>query len=162
MVWYVAVIIETLLCGWVQLERRAIRRRQLASTELPPLHRAYGRTMERVRTAVKTRQRPKLSSHEARRRTGLATFSLITVGMLPMLAFVMLDGVHMSPALGQLIAWPLLWLAPVLTYAPARLGALLIAVWRGWLRLDDGDGGPKAAVPTPGSDPGSHYFRLAA
>jgi len=73
---------------------------------------------------------------------------------------VMLDGVRMDPALGQLVAWPVLWFAPVLTYAPARLVALLVAVWRGWLRLDDGDGGPRAAVPMPGSDPGSHDYRL--
>jgi hypothetical protein len=116
--------------------------------------------MERIRAAVKTRRRPKLTNFEARRRTGLATFALITIAMLPMLLFVMLDGVHMSPGLGQLVAWPMLWLAPVLTYAPARLGALLIAVWRGWLRLDDGDGGSKAAVPTPGPVPGSHLYSL--
>ena len=160
MVWYVAVIIETVLCGWVQLERRAIRRRPAADEWLPPLHRVYGRAMEHVRKAVKTRRRPNLPQMEARRRTGLVTFALVTAAMLPMFLCVLLDGVEMSPAVGQLVAWPMLWLAPMLTFAPARLIALLIAVWRGWVRLDDGDGGQLAAVPTPGSGPDSHAYLL--
>jgi hypothetical protein len=160
MFWYVAVSVEILVCGWVQLERRSMRRRP-AAEGLPPLHRAYGRVLGRIREAVASRERPRLPRPEARRRTGLVTFSLMTVAMVPMFLFLLLDGVHMNPAVGQMITWPMLWLSPMLTLAPARLIALLVAVWRGWLRLDDdGNGGPKAAVPVPGSGPGSHTYLL--
>ena len=160
MVWYVAVILETVACGWVQLERRGIRRRNAGKESvLPPLHRAYGRLLGRIGSRVRGR-RALVPNREARRRTGLVQFCVATAAMLPMFLFVVLDGFHMSPALGQVIAWPLLWLSPMLTLAPARLVALLVAVWRGWLRLDDGDGGPEAAVGVPGSPPGSHDYRL--
>ena len=131
MFWYVAVIVEILVCGWVQLERRAMRRRPDAA--VPRLHRAYGRVLGRIREAVQSRERPRLPRPEARRRTGLVTFSLMTAAMIPMFLFLLLDGVHMNPAVGQVITWPMLWLSPMLTLAPARLIALLVAVWRGWL-----------------------------
>jgi hypothetical protein len=162
--WYVAVIVETALCGWFQLERRAIRRRGAgaAATRMPPLHRLYGRVLGRIRSAANERELPEppLEGKEAHRRTGLVTFALITAGMAPMLALVLFDGFHMNPVVAQLVAWPTLWLSPMLTFAPARLIALLVAVWRGWLRLDDGDGGQSTAVPVPGSGPGSHDYLL--
>jgi hypothetical protein len=141
-----------------------LRRRDdsAAAQAIPPVHRLYGRLLGRIRLAVERRYRsqPRLESLEARRRTGLVTFVLITAGMAPMFAFVLIDGFHMNPVVGQLVAWPTLWLSPLLTFAPARLLALLVAVWRGWLRLDDGDGGQLAAVPMPGSGPGSHDYLL--
>lgn len=116
----------------------------------------------RIRLSVARRERPEppLERREARRRTGLVTFALTTAAMVPMFLFVLVDGFHMNPVLGQIVAWPTLWLSPLLTLAPARLLALLVAVWRGWLRLDDGDGGQLAAVPTPGTGPGSHDYWL--
>jgi hypothetical protein len=163
--WYIAVILEMVLCGWVQLERRAIRRRGDAARggAIPPLHRSYGRVLGRIKLAVERRERaePRLERIEARRRTGLVTFGLITAAMVPMFLFVVFDGFEMNPVVGQLVGWSLLWLSPVLTFAPARLIALLVAVWRGWLRLDDGDGGISAAAsPVPGSGPDSHHFVL--
>jgi hypothetical protein len=160
MVWYVAVIIETALCGWIQLERRRIRRRNaVKQSALPPLHRAYGRLLGRIGSRGRGRG-PRVPNKEARRRTGLVQFGVATAAMLPMLLFVLLDSFQISPVAGQLLAWPMLWLAPMLTLAPARLVAVLVAVWRGWLRLDNGDGGPEAAVPIPGSPPGSHDYVL--
>lgn len=161
MFWYVAVIVETVACGWVQLERRSVRRRSAGDGSLPPLHRAYGRVLGRISEAAQKRGlSPRLERREARRRTGLVTFWLTAAAMVPPFAFVLVDGFHMSPALGQLVTWPVLWLSPMLTFAPARLLALLVAVWRGWVRLDDGDGGQLAAVPVPGSGPGSHDYLL--
>jgi hypothetical protein len=162
--WYLAVIVETAVCGWVQVERRAMRRdgAPSAPASVPPLHRLYGRALGRIRAAVERRDRPRppLERREARRRTGLVTFGLITAAMAPIFLFVLVDGLRMSPVLGQLVAWSALWLSPLLICAPARLLALLVAVWRGWLRLDDGDGGQMAAVPVPGSGPGSHDYLL--
>lgn len=164
MFWYVAVIVETAVCGWVHLERRAMRRGGASAmpAPVPPLHRLYGRMLARIRVAVERRDRPQapLERREARRRTGLVTFAVITAAMAPIFLFVLVDGLRMSPVLGQLVAWSALWLSPLLICAPARLLALLVAVWRGWLRLDDGDGGQLAAVPVPGSGPGSHDFLL--
>jgi hypothetical protein len=162
---YIAIGLETVLCGWVQLERRAIRRRggdAAAAEWLPPLHRVYGRALGKIRAAVAKRNRrvPPLECRQARRRIGLVTFALTASAMLPMFVFVVVDGSEMNPAVGQLVTWPVLWLSPMLTFAPARLLALLVAVWRGWLRLDDGDGGQPAAVPAPGSGPGSHDYLL--
>jgi hypothetical protein len=162
MVWYVAVIVETFVCGWVQLERRALRRRADAAPDgsLPPIHRLYGRVLGRIGHSGRGRK-PRIEQREARRRTGLVQFGIATVAMLPIFLFVAVDGFHMSPAVGQLVAWPLLWLSPLLTLAPARLIALLVAVWRGWVRLDDGDGGsPTAASPVPGAGPDSHLYLL--
>jgi hypothetical protein len=162
--WYVAVIVEITVCGWVQLERRAMRRGGTPATAeaVPPLHRLYGRALGRIRSAVERRDRPKavLERREARRRTGLVTFALITAAMAPIFLFVLVQGLRMSPVLGQLVAWSTLWLSPLLICAPARLLALLVAVWLGWLRLDDGDGGQLAAVPVPGSGPDSHDYLL--
>ena len=162
MVWYVAVIVETFVCGWVQLERRALRRRGAAAPgeSLPPFHRLYGRVLGRIGHRG-SGQKPRIEQREARRRTGLVQFGFFTAAMLPIFLFVAVDGFHMSPAVGQLVAWPLLWLSPLLTLAPARLVALLVAVWRGWVRLDDGDGGtPAAASPVPGTGPDSHLYSL--
>jgi hypothetical protein len=163
-VWYAVVIVETVLCGWLQLERRAIRRSGASAraNTLPPLHRFYGRVLARIRLAADRRKlpEPRLESREARRRTGLVTFGLITAAMAPMLVFVLIDGFGMNPVVGNFMALATLWIAPVLTFAPARLLALLVAVWRGWLRFDDGDGGQSAAVPVPGSGPGSHDYLL--
>jgi hypothetical protein len=159
--WYVLVIVEACLCGWVQLERRRVRQRGAGGGALPPLHRLYGRVLGRLSEAAQERGfDSELERREARRRTGLVTFWLVAAGMVPPFLFIVVDGFHMSPAVGQLITWPVLWLAPMLTFAPARLLALLVAVWRGWVRLDDGDGGQWAAVPVPGSGPGSHDYRL--
>jgi hypothetical protein len=165
-VWFVAVIVETLVCGWVQLERRSIRRRlaQGESPAPPPLHRAYGRVLGHIGFAAKRQRRaqPRLDQPEARRRTGLVTFAFMTAAMSPMLLFVLMDGFRMNPVLGQLVAWTTLWLSPMLTLAPARLGALLVAVWRGWLRLDDegDDGGQATSAPAPIGGPGSHHYWL--
>jgi hypothetical protein len=162
--WYALVLSEIVLCVWVQLERRAIRRAGLRAglTHVPPLHRLYGRALARIKSAADKRDlpEPRLERFEARRRYGLVTFALITAAMAPPLLFVLTDGFHMNPVVGNLVAMTTLWLAPVLTFAPARLLALLVAVWRGWLRLDDGDGGQLAAVPVPGSGPGSHDYLL--
>jgi hypothetical protein len=162
--WYALVLVEIALCVWVQLERRSIRRKGVAaaSQSVPPLHRLYGRVLGRLKRAADKRGLPeeRLERLEARRRTGLVTFALITAAMAPILLFVLMDGFHMNPVVGDLVAMTSLWLAPVLTFAPARLLALLVAVWRGWLRLDDGDGGQSAAVPVPGSGPGSHDYLL--
>ena len=162
MVWYVAVIVETLVCGWVQIERRVLRGRGDAAPGqgLPPLHRTYGRLLGRIGQSRRGRK-PRIERREANRRTGLVQFGIFTGAMLPIFLFVAVDGFHMSPAVGQLVAWPLLWLSPLLTLAPARLIALLVAVWRGWVRLDDGDGGTSAAAsPVPGSGPDSHLYLL--
>jgi hypothetical protein len=161
-VWYVAVIVETIVCGWVQLERRALRRRGDArpGESLPPLHRLYGRLLGRIGQRGRG-HKPRVPKREARRRTGLVQFGFFTAAMLPIFLFVAVDGFRMGPAVGQVVAWPLLWLSPLLTLAPARLIALLVAVWRGWVRLDDGDGGLRAtAAPAPGSGPDSHLYLL--
>ena len=163
MIWYVAVIVETFICGWVQLERRALRRRgdPAPSRELPPFHRLYSRLLGRLGHRERGRE-PRLERREARRRTGLVQFGIATAAMVPIFLFVAVDGFHMSPAVGQVVAWPLLWLSPLLTLAPARLIALLVAVWRGWVRLEDGDGGLRAAAsPVPGSGgPDPHLYLL--
>lgn len=162
--WLIAVIVETLVCGWVHLERRKIRGGiARGESPLPPLHRAYGRVLGRIRCAAKRQRQaaPPLEQPEARRRTGLVTFAFMTAAMAPMVLFVLMDGFRMNPVLGQLMAWTTLWLSPLLTLAPARLGALLVAVWRGWLRLDeDDDGGQAAPAPEPVGGPGSHHYLL--
>jgi hypothetical protein len=160
--WYAAVIVETVVCGWVQVERRAIRRRHgsPSAAKLPPLHRLYGRLLGRIGQRGRGCE-PLVTKGEARRRTGLVQFGIFTAAMLPIFLFVVLDGFHMSPAVGEVVAWLLLWLSPLLTLAPARLIALLVAVWRGWVRLDGGDGGIAAAgSPVPGSGPDSHSYLL--
>lgn len=160
MLWQVAVIVEAALCCWVQLERRAIRRRGAAAAgSLPPLHRVYGRLLGRIGHSGRGRD-PRIEKREARRRTGLVQFCIATAAMVPIFLAVLLDGLQISPAVGQLVAWPVLWFSPLLTLAPARLVALLVAVWRGWVRLDDGDGGRVAAASAPGSGPGSHHYFL--
>jgi hypothetical protein len=163
--WYIAVLVEAIVCAWVHVERRILRRRATAPSRqaIPPLHRAYGRALGRIGRSGRQRHLdPPLERREARRRTGLVTFGLTTAAMAPMLLLVVVDGWRMNPVLGQLVAWSVLWLAPVLTVAPARLVALLVAVWRGWLRLDSDGGSANPDVPAPrGPGPGSHEYWLA-
>jgi hypothetical protein len=151
---------ESILCVWVHLERRVIARRAHARG-MPPLHRAYGRALARVSRAREERAPSSLEPVDARRRTGLVTFGLIAAAMTPVLVLVLSDGWKVNPVVGQLVGWALLWTSPVVAGAPAKLGALLVAVWRGWVRLDSDGGEPGGLSPLPGITPGSHDYRLA-
>jgi nitrate reductase NapE component len=100
-----------------------------------------------------------LERAELRRRTGWLTFGLMVAGMCPMLAVVLVEGPALNPVLAQLMAWGVLWSSPVLTAAPARLVATLVAIARGWVGLD-GDG-PDGGGDVGGPPPDSHEFPLA-
>jgi hypothetical protein len=100
-----------------------------------------------------------LERGELRRRMGWLTFGLMVAGMCPMLAVVLVEGPALNPVLAQVMAWGVLWSSPVLTAAPARLVARLVAVARGWVGLDGDD--PDGGGDLGGPPPDSHEFPLA-
>ncbi len=171
MLLWLFVMLQTFLCAWINGERVRIRRRgghQRFRWWHIPAHRGYVLLMRPLARSGRARQQrdPGCSpSRDAlRRRMNWITVSIMTAAMVPLLGTALLHGRGLAPVAGPVLSWGLVWCSPLLTAAPARMVAICIAVWRGWVRIDDGregDGDDPAPVPSRTPD-GSHEFPLAA
>jgi hypothetical protein len=169
--WWLVVIVETVVCGWVDAEHLALRRaRARLRRRWTPLHRFYGLMLRSLAQVGRARQqsnpsRP-LELTALRRRTGWLSFGLTVVAMAPLLAAVLVQGRALNPVLAQLLAWALLWSSPLLTAVPVKLATFGVAVWRGWVRIDDGRNGGggddgRGGPPVPDPPLSVHEYPLA-